>query len=53
MACHDEDYPPVLLVRCRLALHKFISVFFVVPKIWFFVVRNAGVKNKQKISTRP
>ena len=49
MERHDNYYPPALLLRCRVAGHKFISVFYVVPKIWFGVDGNTSATSKNKL----
>ena len=52
MTRHEDGLYPVFLVICIVAVLKFISVFYVVPKIWFGVYGNSSDKSK-KISTCP
>ena len=49
MARRDDDYLPVFLVRCRVAVRKFISVIYVFPKIWFGVDGNADATSKKSL----
>ena len=46
MAHHAADLPPVLPVRCRVALRKFISVLYVVTNIWFGVYGKSVATSK-------
>ena len=46
MEHRDGGSPPVLLVRCIVAVRKFISVFYAVPNIWFGVDGNSGATSK-------
>ena len=49
MERRDANFPPVLLVRCRLAVRNFVSVFYIVPKIWFGVDGNSETTSKKYI----
>ena len=46
MALCDTDCYHVILLRCRVSMRNLISVFCVVPKIWFSVDGNASAKSK-------
>ena len=49
MSQHDADYLPLFLLRCVVAVRNFLSVFFVVPNIWFGVDGNSGNTNKSNL----
>ena len=53
MSLCDADCYPVILVVCRLSVSKFISVLYVVIKIWFDVNIKYGATSKTIISTCP
>ena len=42
MAHRDDDFLPVFLVRCKVAVYAFISVFYEIPKIWLGIDGNIG-----------
>ena len=46
MALHDADSYPLFPVGCIVAVRKFISVFYLVPNIWFGVDGNSGATRK-------
>ena len=47
MTRHEDGLYPVFLVICIVAVLKFISVFYVVPKIWFGVDGNNVATSKK------
>ena len=47
MTRHDSDCSPVLLAKFRVAVCKFISVFYVAPKICFGDDGNAVAASKK------
>ena len=53
MAHRDDDFLPVFLVRCKVAVYAFISVFYEIPKIWLGIDGNIGSSSKTIISACP